>query len=78
MISAEAVKLLEAGFLPIPSFQKRPAFPHKPLEGGAPRWRRDMVLNYLPQFDKVRGRRPPENPPLTRGAAGWGLGRVVR
>jgi len=47
----EAKRLLAAGFLPVPSFQKRPAVAHKPERGGQPRWRRDMVLANLDKFD---------------------------
>lgn len=49
-----AVRLLNAGFLPIPSRRKHPAVPHKPVGGSAPRWRRDMVLDNLPEFEKCK------------------------
>jgi len=50
----EAARLLAAGFLPIPSRNKRPAVPHKPVKGGAPRWSRDMVLANLSLFRNTK------------------------
>jgi hypothetical protein len=51
-VADAALRLLEAGFLPIPSLHKRPAVSHKPrAEGCAPRWHRGVVRAELAKFD---------------------------
>lgn len=49
--SEEALKLLRAGFLPIPSKNKHPCVPHKPRANGPVRWTRDQVASNLHLFE---------------------------
>jgi hypothetical protein len=55
MLSCEALRLLDSGFLPIPSKEKRPAVKHKPPPGGAgPLWSRDVARRNLELFDRFK------------------------
>jgi len=55
MARQAAQDLLDAGFLPIPSKEKRPAVAHKPRPGGGgPLWTREVARRNMHLFDTYR------------------------